>query len=67
MKNISDTACNSDLLIAGVFLGKFVSETTRWIHLDIAGTAMNMNERKKYMPAEGSAVGVRLLFEYIKV
>lgn len=67
MKNISDTSCNSDLLIAGVFLGKFVSETTRWIHLDIAGTAMNMNERKKYMPAEGSAVGVRLLFEYIKV
>jgi leucyl aminopeptidase len=67
MKNISDSACNSDLLIAGAFLGKFVSDKTRWIHLDIAGTAMNMNERKNYMPAEGSAVGVRLLFEYIKV
>jgi leucyl aminopeptidase len=65
IKNIGNSSCRSDALIAGVFLGEFVNPKTRWIHLDIAGTAYGMNDIKAYYPAEGSAIGVRLLFEFI--
>jgi leucyl aminopeptidase len=65
IKNIGNSSCRSDALIAGVFLGEFVNPKTPWIHLDIAGTAYGMNDIKAYYPAEGSAIGVRLLFEFI--
>jgi leucyl aminopeptidase len=65
IKNIGDSSCRSDTIIAGVFLGQFIKPTTQWAHLDIAGISYGMNERKAYYPAEGSAIGVRLLFEVI--
>jgi leucyl aminopeptidase len=65
IKNIGDNKCKSDTILGGVFLGQFIDPDVRWIHLDIAGTAYGMDEMKAYYPPEGSAIGVRLLFEFI--
>lgn len=65
IKNIGDNKCKSDTILGGVFLGQFIDPTVKWIHLDIAGTAYGMDEMKAYYPPEGSAIGVRLLFEFI--
>ncbi|MGH2567867.1 MAG: hypothetical protein ACRDGA_05970, partial [Bacteroidota bacterium] len=37
----------------------------KWVHLDIAGTAM-LEESGDYTPKGGSGVGVRLLTEFLK-
>jgi leucyl aminopeptidase len=65
IKNIGDSKCRSDTIIGGVFLGQFIDPSVKWIHLDIAGTAYGMDEMKAYYPPEGSAIGVRLLFEFV--
>jgi leucyl aminopeptidase len=65
IKNIGDNKCKSDTILGGVFLGQFIDPDVQWIHLDIAGTAYGMDEMKAYYPPEGSAIGVRLLFEFI--
>jgi leucyl aminopeptidase len=65
IKNIGDNKCKSDTILGGVFLGQFIDPSVKWIHLDIAGTAYGMDEMKAYYPPEGSAIGVRLLFEFI--
>jgi leucyl aminopeptidase len=49
---------------AAWFLKSFVGRT-RWVHMDIAGTAWTDKERP-YMPKGATGVGVRLLVEYLK-
>jgi leucyl aminopeptidase len=51
-------------ITAGWFLKKFVSNY-KWVHLDIAGTAI-LEEDLPYTPKGGSGVGVRLLIEFLK-
>jgi leucyl aminopeptidase len=51
-------------ITAGLFLKKFV-DSYRWVHLDIAGTAI-LEEAQPYAPKGGSGVGVRLLVEFLK-
>jgi leucyl aminopeptidase len=51
-------------ITAGMFLKRFVGDR-RWIHLDIAGTAM-MEEPTAYIPRGGSGVGVRLLIDFLE-
>jgi leucyl aminopeptidase len=51
-------------ITAGLFLKRFVG-TNRWIHLDIAGTAM-MEESSEYIAKGGSGVGVRLLIDFLR-
>lgn len=51
-------------ITAGLFLKKFIGEY-RWVHLDIAGTAI-LEEDQPYSPKGGSGVGVRLLIEFLK-
>ena len=51
-------------ITAAMFLKKFVG-TTRWVHLDIAGTAIT-EEAADYIPRGGSGVGVRLLIDYLR-
>lgn len=46
------------------FLKKFIGKY-RWVHLDIAGTAI-LEEHSDYTPKGGSGVGVRLLTEFLK-
>ncbi len=51
-------------ITAGWFLKQFVG-STRWVHLDIAGTAWGEKSRP-CSPKGASGVGVRLLIEYLK-
>ncbi|MGA9365261.1 MAG: leucyl aminopeptidase [Bacteroidota bacterium] len=51
-------------ITAALFLKKFVRDY-RWVHLDIAGTAI-LEEPLEYAPKGGSGVGVRLLVEFLK-
>ena len=61
MKNIG--AREAGAISAGKFLEKFVGYP--WIHLDIAGPAF-LNSRDQYRTKGGTAVGVRLLIDFIK-
>ncbi|HTR81175.1 MAG TPA: leucyl aminopeptidase [Bacteroidota bacterium] len=51
-------------ITAGLFLKRFIGEN-KWVHLDIAGTAI-LEESQDYAPRGGSGVGVRLLVEFLK-
>lgn len=51
-------------ITAGWFLKKFIGNY-KWVHLDIAGTAI-LEENGDYTPKGGSGVGVRLLTEFLK-
>ena len=51
-------------ITAGWFLKQFVG-TTRWAHLDIAGTAWS-DKSRPCSPKGASGVGVRLLIEYLQ-
>jgi leucyl aminopeptidase len=54
-------------ITAALFLKKFIpkNQQYKWVHLDIAGTAM-LEENLPYSPKGGSGVGVRLLIEFLK-
>jgi leucyl aminopeptidase len=51
-------------ITAGWFLKQFVG-STRWVHLDIAGTAWS-DKVRPCAPKGASGVGVRLLIEYLR-
>jgi leucyl aminopeptidase len=51
-------------ITAALFLKKFIGDY-KWVHLDIAGTAI-LEENMPYAPKGGSGVGVRLLTEFLK-
>ena len=51
-------------ITAALFLKKFIGKY-KWVHLDIAGTAI-LEENLPYAPKGGSGVGVRLLTEFLK-
>ncbi len=51
-------------ITAAVFLKNFIGDY-RWVHLDIAGTAI-MEEAQEYVPKGGSGVGVRLLIDFLR-
>lgn len=51
-------------ITAAMFLKNFIGDY-RWIHLDIAGTAI-MEEASEYIPKGGSGVGVRLLTDFLR-
>lgn len=55
---------NGSLVTAGYFLKEFAGDTP-WVHLDIAGTAWN-DKDKPYMPKGATAIGVRLLLNFLK-
>ena len=61
MKNIGGASAGATT--AGMFLKKFTDYP--WIHLDIAGMAF-FNKDDGYRPKNGTGVGVRLLFDFIK-
>jgi leucyl aminopeptidase len=49
---------------AAWFLKQFVGNT-KWVHLDIAGTAWE-EKGKHYLPKGATGIGVRLLVEYLR-
>ncbi len=62
IKNIG-TSRNAGAITAGAFLKHFVSYP--WIHLDIAGMGF-MDSTESYLGKGGTAIGVRLLYNYFK-
>ncbi len=61
MKNIGGPVAGA--ITAGKFLEKFIDYP--WMHFDIAGPAYN-NAADSYRPKNGTGVGVRLMFEFLK-
>ena len=51
-------------MTAALFLKKFIG-SYRWVHLDIAGTAI-LEDSQDYVPKGGSGVGVRLLTHFLQ-
>ncbi|MEX0602532.1 MAG: leucyl aminopeptidase [Bacteroidota bacterium] len=51
-------------ITAAMFLKRFIG-TYRWVHLDIAGTAM-LEENSDYTQKGASGVGVRLITEFLR-
>jgi leucyl aminopeptidase len=51
------------MITAGKFLEKFTNYP--WLHLDIAGPAFTLSE-SEYRGKGGTAIGVRLLFDFLK-
>ena len=52
-------------VIGGMFLKQFVSDSTPWAHLDIAGVG-DAEKDLPYCPKGATGFGVRLLLEYIQ-
>lgn len=61
MKNIGGPVAGA--ITAGKFLEKFVDYP--WMHFDIAGPAYN-STADSYRPKNGTGVGVRLMFQFLK-
>lgn len=61
MKNIGGPVAGA--ITAGKFLEKFIDYP--WMHFDIAGPAYN-SAADSYRPKNGTGVGVRLMFEFLK-
>lgn len=61
MKNLGSS--NAGMITAGKFLENFVDYP--WLHLDIAGPAY-LRAANGYRPKEGTGVGVRLLYHFLK-
>jgi leucyl aminopeptidase len=61
MKNIGGPVAGA--ITAGKFLEKFTDYP--WMHFDIAGPAYN-SAADTYRPKNGTGVGVRLMFEFLK-
>ncbi len=54
---------NGGMLTAGLFLREFVTDGTRWVHLDIAGPAFNEGDPHGYTPSGGTGFAVRTLVQ----
>ncbi|MDP9432255.1 MAG: leucyl aminopeptidase [Actinomycetota bacterium] len=54
------------MLVAGLFLQEFVSDGTKWAHLDIAGPSFNRDPAHGYTPKGGTGVAVRTLVQLIE-
>jgi leucyl aminopeptidase len=51
------------MLVAGLFLKEFVSDSLPWVHLDIAGPAYNDGAPHGYTPVGGTGIALRSLVE----
>lgn len=69
-KNISDK-WQSDIIVGGLFIYKMLPNTIKthknikWIHIDIAGVANNINDIKMYYPKGGSGFGIRTIIDFL--
>ena len=67
-KNVTDE-WNSDIIVGGLFIKKMIPEkckNVKWIHIDIAGVANNINDVKDYYPAGGSGFGIRTFLDFLE-
>ena len=52
-------------IIGGMFLKQFVTDTTAWAHIDMAGM-MSAEKDLPYCPKGGMGFGVRLFIDYLE-
>lgn len=62
MRNCGDRYGGS--ITAALFLAEFVSEGTKWVHLDIAGPA-TCTKTHSYIPSGGAGFGIRTLVDFL--
>jgi leucyl aminopeptidase len=56
---------NAGASTAAAFLSEFVDKDTKWVHIDVAGTAMR--SKKSYWLCEnGTGFGVQMLYDFVK-
>ncbi|MEO5362959.1 MAG: leucyl aminopeptidase [Magnetococcus sp. DMHC-8] len=53
-------------ITAACFLSRFVESTLPWAHIDIAGTAYDLNSSRPHVPKGAVGVGVRLLYHFVR-
>ncbi len=51
---------------AAAFLEEFVDPKIKWMHMDIAGSAIQIRPTKPYIQKGGSGAGVKTLIEFVK-
>lgn len=51
---------------AAAFLEEFVDPKIKWIHMDIAGSAIQTRPTKPYIQKGGSGAGVKTLIDFVK-
>ena len=64
IKNVNYKS-SADIIMSSLFMKQFIKPHSKWIHIDIAGTAFEADDVVKYASPEASGVGVRLLFEWL--
>jgi leucyl aminopeptidase len=57
--------CKGQLYPSTTFLSYFINNNTKYLHIDIAGTAFNDNKKYTYEHYESSGVGVKLIIDYL--
>ena len=60
IRNISGSR-SGGMLVAGHYLGRFVTEGVEWVHIDVAGPAYNTGSAYGYTPKRGTGVPVRTI------
>ena len=63
LTNLPADSRGGGMLIAGLFLQKFVPDGVRWAHLDIAGPAFNDSAPHGYTPKGGTGAATRTLVQ----
>jgi len=63
LANLPADSRGGGMLLAGLFLQKFVPDGIRWAHLDIAGPAFNESPPHGYTPKGGTGAATRTLVQ----
>lgn len=58
--------CQGQLYPSTTFLSYFINDDTKYLHIDIAGTAFKDEKSYQYEEYEASGSGIKLLVDYIK-
>ena len=57
--------CKGQLYPSTTFLSYFIKDNTKYLHIDIAGTAFKDNKNYAYEEYEATGSGIKLLVDYI--
>ena len=64
IRNVSRN-CKGQLYPSTTFLSYFINDDSKYLHVDIGGTAFTDNKKYKYEHYESTGVGVKLLIDFI--
>lgn len=58
--------CNGQLYPSTTFLSYFINDNSKYLHIDISGSAFKDDKKYAYNDYEASGTGIKLLVDYIK-